>query len=67
MATRIEAHFELWRRTRDFNAWTDRMHDAGLPLPTQRTDGIARCFCGAEITTASVPQPIQTARRGIGE
>jgi hypothetical protein len=43
------------------------MQDAGLPLPTQRTDGIARCFCGAEITTASVPQPIQAARRGIGE
>src|SRR5262249_1552357 len=43
-----------------------RMRDECLPVPTQRTDDIARCFCGAEITTASVPQHIQTAHRSTG-
>jgi hypothetical protein len=52
----------VWRRTRDFNAWTDRMHNASLPPPTQLTDGIAHYSCGAGITTASV-----RTHRGIGE
>ena len=47
-ATRTEAHFELRRQDRDFHAWKDRTHDEDLPMPTQRTDGIAHCLCGAE-------------------
>ena len=66
LPTRTEAHFELWRQSRDFHAWKDRMHDERLPMPTQRTDGRSRCFCGAEITTAGVPAHIQAAHRGIG-
>lgn len=66
-ASRTEAHYELWRQNRDFHAWKDRMHDERLLLPTQRTSGIAHCFCGAEITNASVSKHIQTAHRGMGE
>jgi hypothetical protein len=65
-ATRTEAHYEIWRQSRDFHAWKYRMHDERLMMPTQLTSGIARCFCGAEITNSSVPQHIQAAHRGIG-
>ncbi|MGY8662561.1 hypothetical protein Q3C01_09360 [Bradyrhizobium sp. UFLA05-109] len=44
--TRTEADFEAGRRQRDSTAWKGRMHDLALPLPTQRLEGIARCFCG---------------------
>ncbi|MGC0389345.1 hypothetical protein ABIF91_001699 [Bradyrhizobium sp. USDA 241] len=66
LVTRTEAHFELWRQSRDFHAWKDRMHDERLPMPTQRESGRARCFCGEEITNAGVPAHIQAAHRGIG-
>ena len=61
---KTEAHFELWRRQRDFTAWKDRMHDENRmhdekkPLPTQRTDGRAQCFCGTDITNALVDRHI---------
>jgi hypothetical protein len=48
-------------------SWKDRMHDERLPMPTERESGRARCFCGEEITNASVPKHIQAAHRGIGE
>lgn len=65
-ATRTEAHYEIWRKSRDFHAWKDRMHDEKLAMPTQRADGRARCFCGAEITNRSIDAHIQAAHRGIG-
>lgn len=65
-ATRTEVHFELWRQSRDFHAWKDRMHDERVPMPTQTRNDRARCFCGAEITTASIPKHVQAAHRGIG-
>jgi hypothetical protein len=65
--TRTEAHYELWRQSRDWHAWKDRMHHERLPLPTQRTDGQARCYCGHPITNASVAAHIQSAHRGPGE
>jgi hypothetical protein len=65
-ATRTEAHFEIWRRSRDFHAWKDRMHDERLPMPTQTQNDRARCFCGAEISNTSVTKHIQAAHRGIG-
>jgi hypothetical protein len=34
------------------------MHDEGLPLPTQRRDGRARCFCGAAIDNASLDRHV---------
>jgi hypothetical protein len=67
-ATRTEAHFELWRRNRDWHAWKDRMRDERLPLPTQRTNGQSRCFCGELLTTAGgMEKHIHTAHRGIGD
>lgn len=62
--TRTEAHYELYRRSRDFQAWKNRMHDERLKMPTQNTNGVARCYCGAEITIKSVDAHIQDAHRG---
>jgi hypothetical protein len=42
------------------------MHDERLPLPTQTQNDLARCFCGTEISSASIPKHTQTAYRGIG-
>ncbi len=64
--TRTEAHFEMWRRQRDFTAWKYRMRDEKLPLPTQSTSGQARCFCGVEITNTSIDSHIREAHRGLG-
>jgi hypothetical protein len=66
-ATRTEEHYEEWRWHRDSTAWKYRMHDEGLPLPTQRSDGIARCFCGEVITIKSVDEHIRAAHRGAVE
>jgi hypothetical protein len=38
-----------YRRQRAWTAWKYAMHDAHLRLPTQFTEGRARCFCGATI------------------
>jgi len=62
-----EAHFELWRKSRDWHAWKDRMHAERLPLPTQRTSGQSRCFCGMSITTAGADRHVYEAHRGIGD
>jgi hypothetical protein len=54
--TRTEAHYEAWRRQRDWMAWNERMHDLARPLPTQRRDGVARCFCGEVVSNrTSIP------------
>lgn len=66
VATRTEAHFELWRQNRDWHTWKDRMIDRGLPLPTQKVDGRAQCFCGTEITSASMAKHVQSVHRGLG-
>jgi hypothetical protein len=58
--------FEEWRDQRDWTACKYRMHDEGLPLPTQSDTGRARCFCGAEITTASVAGHIRAAHQETG-
>lgn len=65
-ATRTEAHYELWRQSRDFHAWKGRMQAARLPLPSQRTSGRSHCFCGEELTVAGVPDHVQTKHRGLG-
>jgi hypothetical protein len=59
--TRTEAHFEMFRRPRDFTAWKYRLHEKGLKLPTQMQK--ARCFCGEEITNRSMDLHIQRAHR----
>ncbi|MCA1379426.1 hypothetical protein I6F34_01150 [Bradyrhizobium sp. BRP05] len=65
-ATRTEAHYEEWRRSRDFHGWKDRMHDLSLKMPAQCAGGIARCFCGDVITARTVDDHIITKHRGIG-
>jgi hypothetical protein len=40
------------------------MWDAGMKMPTQTPDGIARCFCGATIDIAGVEQHVRAAHRG---
>lgn len=65
-AKRTEADYQEWRDHQDWAAWKYRMHDRGMPLPTQMTDGRARCFCGTEITTADTSEHIRIAHRGIG-
>jgi hypothetical protein len=66
-AKKTEAHFEVWRRHRDFLAWKNCMHDEAKALPTQQTDDRAICFCGAEITNASLDLHINEAHRRIGD
>jgi hypothetical protein len=65
-ATRTEAHFELWRQERDFTVWKYRMREKGLKLPTQTKNGLARCFCGVEISNRSLDAHIRAFHRGIG-
>jgi hypothetical protein len=62
-----EESYELWRWSRDSTGWKYRMHDEGLPLPTQRSDGTARCFCGEVITTKSMDEHIRAAHRRVAE
>ncbi|WP_051334952.1 hypothetical protein [Bradyrhizobium sp. Ai1a-2] len=63
-ATRTEADYRAWRDSRDRTAWKYRMHDLHLPLPTQRPDGVARCFCGEVITSATMDNHVLGAHRG---
>jgi hypothetical protein len=62
-ATRSEADYKAWRRQRDWTAWKLRMHALALSLPTQRPDGIARCFCGEVVTNATMDAQISNAHR----
>jgi hypothetical protein len=65
--SRTDADFAVWRDQRDFTAWKYEMRDHGSPMPTQSESGRARCFCGAEVTTASVLAHVRTAHRDRGE
>jgi hypothetical protein len=57
----------LVRWSRDSQAWIYRMHDEGSPLPTQRSDGIARCFSSELITIKTMDEHIRAAHRGVEE
>jgi hypothetical protein len=46
-----------------WTAWKDRMHDVALPLPTQRADGIARCFYGEVVTSRTAAHPASKKAR----
>jgi hypothetical protein len=61
--TRIPADYEAWRRQRDWTAWKDQMHDLALPLPTQRPEGIASCFCGEVLTTRTLDDHVRISHR----
>jgi hypothetical protein len=49
-----EANFAENRRARAATVWKYRMHDLGLPMPTQMASGWSKCFCGAPLTIQSV-------------
>jgi hypothetical protein len=53
-----EADFTEYRQQRDWTAGKYAMHAAAMKLPTQSTDGRARCFCGAEIVTGTTARHV---------
>jgi hypothetical protein len=53
-----EADFIEYRRQRAWTAWKYSMYAAGLPLPTQSSNGRARCFCGATIDIAATDRHV---------
>lgn len=64
-SSRTAANFAEWRDQRDCTARKYRMRDAGLPMPTHLESCRARCFCGTEITTASVASRVRIAHQEI--
>lgn len=64
--TLTDENYEAWRDDRDATAWKYRMWDEHCRMPAQTRDGRSRCFCGAEITSASVSDHVRTTHRGIG-
>jgi hypothetical protein len=56
-----EADFLEYRRQRAWTAWKYAMYDAGLPVPTQSSNGRARCFCGATIDIAGTYPHVREA------
>ena len=65
-ATRTKADYQRWRDQRDWTAWKDRMHDARVPLPTERLEGIARCFCRRRVANATIDAHVLAAHRAVG-
>ena len=49
-----ESAFDENRYSTAFTAWKYHMWDCGCRMPTQTRDGLTTCFCGTEITNASV-------------
>ncbi|WP_439398791.1 hypothetical protein ACRQ5Q_15380 [Bradyrhizobium sp. PMVTL-01] len=64
--TLTAANYEPWRDQRDATAWKHRMWAEKLLMPTQTRDGRSRCFCGAEITNATIHHHVRKAHRGLG-
>ncbi|MDA9506127.1 hypothetical protein XI09_16095 [Bradyrhizobium sp. CCBAU 11386] len=60
-ATLTEKNYDTWREALDWMAWRDRMHSLALPLPTQRAEGIARCFCGDAVSIRTLDAHVRTA------
>jgi len=56
-----EADFVEHRRQRAWTDWKYAMHDAGLPLPTQSSNGRSRCFCGVAIDMKGIGQHVREA------
>jgi hypothetical protein len=61
LPTLTEANFQEWRRDRDWIAWKCDMLAANMQLPSQLPSGRSRCYCGASIDIAGVPEHVQTA------
>lgn len=58
------AMLDEWRKDRAYTKWKYAMRDAGCQMPTQSSTGISGCFCGAEITIASVRDHVYSAHMG---
>jgi hypothetical protein len=54
-----DADFDENRFERAHLVWKYKMWDTGCKLPTQATAGRGQCFCGVEITTASISNHIR--------
>jgi hypothetical protein len=52
---------ERVRRYRALEAWKRAMWETGCKLPTQVTDGLSRCFCGAQIKIKNVEHHVYAA------
>jgi hypothetical protein len=55
-----EADFLVNRRHRAGTAWKYKMWETCCKLPTQTTDGRSKCYCGAEITIATIDEHVNT-------
>jgi hypothetical protein len=53
-----QGQLQEWLDHHNMVAWKRQVHDRGLPLPTQRADSQACCFCGIEITLRNMNQHI---------
>lgn len=53
-----------WLEHQAFTAWKYAMHEAGCRMPTQNATGRSRCFCGADLAIAAVPEHVRTAHMG---
>jgi hypothetical protein len=56
-----EGDFEAYRRQEAWTAWKYAMQEAHLPLPTQTSNGKARCFAVPQ-STSTVPTGTFTRR-----
>jgi hypothetical protein len=54
-----DADFDEHRFERAHLAWKYRMWDTGCRMPTLTAANRSRCFCGVEITTASISDHIR--------
>jgi hypothetical protein len=58
-----EGDFEAYRRQEAWTAWKYAMREAHLSLPTQSSNGQARCFCGAVIDISGTDKHLYEAHR----
>jgi hypothetical protein len=54
-----EADLTEYRRERAWMAWKEKMWRCGCKLPAQEADGGSRCFCGLDITNASMSDHVR--------
>jgi hypothetical protein len=58
--------FDEHRFERAHLAWKYKMWDTGCRMPTQAAADRSRCFCGVEITTASISDHIRARHMDAG-
>jgi hypothetical protein len=61
LPTLTKAAFDEIRYSTASTAWKHAMWDARCKMPAQTAADRSKCFCGAEITTKSIPEHIRAA------